>query len=140
MKKYSIKHKKKATRRMKIKKPKGGAEHDGASSIPLAASSIPLAASSIPLAASSVSPDASSVSPDASSVSPDNYSIPVAASVSPDNYSIPVAASVSPDVPWYKRYPGAKWSKWWENIKMPWNGGKKHNKKRSLKRNTKKRN
>ena len=111
MKKYSMKHKKKATRRMKIKKPKGGAELPAASSMslppPLAASSmslpLPLAASSLPLADSS-----SSVSSlDASS-----------ATSEPDNSKQSYFQKIN--------IPGANW---WKNFKMPWSGGKKHKKK-----------
>ena len=115
-----MKHKKKATRRIKIKKPKGGAELPAASSMSSPdASSVSPDASSIPLAASSVSPDASSVSPDA-------YS----ATSEPDNSKQSFFQKI-------KNIPGANW---WKNLKMPWSGGKKHKKKRSLKRNTKKRN
>ena len=109
MKRYSMKHKKKATRRMKIQKPKGGAELPPASS-----SSTPPVASSTDASFTQLLPDASL--PDASSTD---------------------ASSTSSELPWYKRMlPGANW---WKNLKMPWNGGKIHKKKRSLKRNTKKR-
>ena len=123
MKRYSMKHKKKATRRMKIQKPKGGAELPPASS-----SSTPPVASSTPPVASSTPPVASSTDASFTQLLPD-ASLPDASSTD--------ASSTSSELPWYKRMlPGANW---WKNLKMPWNGGKIHKKKRSLKRNTKKR-